>query len=118
MADSYRHLDIWKEATELSFSVYVLTKKFPKDELFNLVSQIRRASVSISSNIAEGSSRTSKKDNARFIEIAIGSLYEVESLIEISKKLEYIDMVEYDKMTEQMKTLGGRLGGFKKYLQK
>jgi four helix bundle protein len=87
---NYKNLIVWQKADELAFKVYQLTNTFPKEELFGLTSQIRRAVLSIPSNIVEGYSRKSKKELNRFIDIALGSLAEVEYLIEFSKKLGYI----------------------------
>lgn len=116
MAQSYENLEIWKNGIELAELIYFTTKKFPKDEMFGVVSQIRRAVVSISANIAEGSGRNSKKDFCRFIDISIGSLNEVESLLTISFKLKYVSDNEYDKIKEIIKKSGSLLGGFRKYL--
>ncbi len=116
MSDTYKHLEIWKESISLAEEIYTLTKKYPKEELFNFVSQLRRASVSVPSNIAEGSSRRSKKDYARFIEIATGSLYEVESLLELSKRLGFIDASNYDKIIAKITLTANKLGAFRRYL--
>ena len=84
---NFRNLEVWKEAIDLASLVYTLTKKFPKQEQYGLVSQINRCSVSIPSNIAEGCSRSSEKEYSRFLEIAIGSSFEMETQLEISKNL-------------------------------
>lgn len=118
MSESYKNLKIWKDAVTLASDIYSVTKKFPKEEIFGITSQIRRAVVSVSSNIAEGSSRPSKKDYLRFIDISIGSLHEVESLLEIANNLKYLSQNEYVRITEQTKGLGVLIGGFRKYLQK
>lgn len=118
MSESYKNLKIWVESVALAVDIYAVTKKFPKDEMFGITSQLRRAVVSISTNIAEGSSRPSKKDYARFIDIAIGSLHEVESLLEIGHQLQYLSQNEYDKMVKQIQSLGILIGGFRKYLLK
>lgn len=118
MAKSYEHLDIWKDGMKLSSGVYRITKKFPKTEMFGMVSQLRRAAVSIPVNIAEGSGRASKKDFSRFIDIAIGSLNEVECLLQISLQLSYIGKSDHDVLMGQVKPLGGKLGNFRKYLKK
>ncbi len=118
MAESYKNLKIWSDAVILVSDMYSLTKKFPKEEVFGVTSQLRRAVISISSNIAEGSSRPSKKDYSRFIDISIGSLHEVESLLEIAHNLKYLSQNEYVKIGEQIRSLGILLGGFRKYLQK
>ena len=86
----FRKYEIWKEGLDLSHGIYQLTKGFPKEELFGLTSQMRRASVSIPSNIAEGSSRSTETGFAFFIEIAIGSAFELETQLELSKRNGYI----------------------------
>jgi four helix bundle protein len=118
MAESYKNLKIWNDAVILASDIYSLTKKFPKEEIFGITSQLRRAVVSISSNVAEGSSRSSKKEYVRFIDIAIGSLHEVESLLQIANNLQYLSENEYAKIIEQISKLGILIGGFRKYLQK
>jgi four helix bundle protein len=79
MAKMYENLDVWKEPTNLAVQIYQVTKNFPKEEIRGITSQMRRASISISSNIAEGSGRKSKKDFKQFVHMASGSLNEVES---------------------------------------
>lgn len=118
MAESFKNLKVWQEAIILAEFLYQLTKKFPKDEVFGIVSQIRRAVVSVSSNIAEGSSRNSKRDFSRFIDIAIGSLHEVESLMCVSVRLKYLSQKDFDTVQNKVATLGLGLGGFRKYLNK
>ena len=76
---NFEKLDVWQEAIQFADLVYEVTDDFPSEELFGLTNQMRRAAVSISSNIAEGSSRMSRADFARFVEIATGSLFEVVS---------------------------------------
>lgn len=96
---SYKNLTVWQKSYKLTIFVYALTKKFPKEELFCLVSQMRRAAVSVPSNIAEGNTRPSKKDHLHFIRIAYGSGAELETQIEISKDLNYISEKEYNEST-------------------
>jgi four helix bundle protein len=81
---SFEKLDVWQEARQLAVKIYKLTRDFPEDERFGLVSQMRRCSISISSNIAEGTSRYSGKDQIRFYEIAYGSLMELLNQLIIS----------------------------------
>ena len=83
---SFERLEVWQKAIDFADLVYKVTKTFPDDERFGLTSQMRRAAVSISSNIAEGSSRFSKPDFARFLEIATGSVFEVVSQSFISRR--------------------------------
>jgi four helix bundle protein len=87
---SFEKLDVWQEARQLAVKIYKLTKPFPEDERFGLVSQMRRSCISISSNIAEGTSRYSGKDQIRFYEIAYGSLMELLNQAIISCDLEML----------------------------
>ena len=87
---SFEKLDVWQEARQLAVKIYKLTKSFPEDERFGLVSQMRRSSISISSNIAEGTSRYSGKDQIRYYEIAYGSLMELLNQMIISADLEML----------------------------
>ena len=91
MSKQFSNLEAWKWAKFLSVYVYSLTKKYPHNEQFALTSQTTRAAVSIAANIAEGSSRSSKKNFAHFLEISIGSAFELETLIEIASDLQYIN---------------------------
>jgi len=88
---NYQKLDIWKLGIELVKEVYVLTNEFPRDERFGLISQLKRSAVSVPSNIAEGYGRGSDKEFCRFLHIARGSLYEVETQIIIASELGFID---------------------------
>ncbi len=98
---SFTDLDAWKEGRRLVLMVYDLTKKFPKEEIFGLVIQLRRAVVSITSNIAEGFSRQSYKDKLHFYVIALGSLTEAQNQLFISKDLKYCTAEEFSKIAEQ-----------------
>lgn len=116
MAKSYENLDAWKEAIALTTIIYNVTKKFPKAEVYGITSQMRRAAVSIASNIAEGSGRSSRKDFAHFITISLGSLHELESLVYVSKNLDYISDGDFQMMHAKIGFVGKLLGGFKNYL--
>ena len=94
----YRKLEVYNKAKELVKSVYVLLKKFPKEEQFALCGQLRRASVSVTSNIAEGVTRYSYKDKVHFLELSYGSLMEVMSQLEIAYSLEYINQTDMQNM--------------------
>jgi four helix bundle protein len=87
MAQDYRDLVVWQKAIELTACVYKLTRGFPKDELFGLTSQLRRASVSIASNIAEGRGRLNPAEFRQFLGLAQGSLYEVETQLVVARTL-------------------------------
>lgn len=91
----YKKLKIWQESANLAVDIYKSTKNFPKEEMDGLTNQMRRAVVSVSSNIAEGSKRTTKKDFKSFLAIAHGSGAEVESQLYIAKELDYITEQEY-----------------------
>ena len=86
----HRNLEAWKKAIELVIDIYAKTKLYPDEERFGLTSQIRRAAVSIPSNIAEGAARTSDKDMLRFIDIALGSLAELDTQLVIADRLNYL----------------------------
>ncbi len=87
---NYRELNVWKESILLAKEVYILTQRFPKDELFGLTSQIRRSVISIPSNIAEGSGRDTGRDFNYFLTIATGSSYELDTQLILSKEFGYI----------------------------
>ena len=99
----FKELQIWKKSRLFCSKIYNVTATFPNEEKFGITNQLRRASVSIPSNIAEGSSRNSNKDFARFLEIAIGSAYEVETQLLISSDLGFINE---ENTTELISLLG------------
>jgi len=101
MANAYKSLVVWQEARKLAILCYRNLGSFPKREQFGLISQITRTAVSIPANIAEGYSRKSPKDMAHFLDIAIGSLFELETLLEISFELRYFtEMTTIGKQLE------------------
>ena len=93
---NFRELDIWKNGIEIVKMVYLTTNSLPNNEVYGLSSQIKRAAVSIPSNIAEGCSRSSQKDFKRFLEISLGSAFEVETQLEIIKQLNLIPIKNID----------------------
>jgi four helix bundle protein len=109
----FEKLDVWTSSIEFSQLIYSATKTFPDNEKYGLVSQLRRAVVSISSNIAEGSCKASLKDQARFSEIAFGSLMEVLNQIIISKNLNYINSETYILIREKIEILSRQLNAYK-----
>ena len=113
---NHKDLEVWKKSMDLVESVYQMTNSFPDSEKFGLTNQIRRAVVSIPSNIAEGSGRKSDKELIQFIHIAIGSLAEVETQYLISIRLKYIDKNE--NIENELVVLNKLLIGFKNYLLK
>jgi len=92
---SYRELLVWQEAYKLALAVYEITKNFPVSESYGLVSQIRRAIVSISANIAEGFNRQTKKEYLQFLYISRGSLQEIDFLLLLAKDLKYLEEIKY-----------------------
>lgn len=115
---SYKELTVWQKSYQLTLEIYAATKKFPKEELFGLVSQIRRCSVSIPSNIAEGNGRFGKKEHIQFIRIAFGSGSELETQLLLSKDLKYISEIDYEKLnlllSEVMRMLNKMLASLSK----
>ncbi|MBQ9522434.1 MAG: four helix bundle protein [Paludibacteraceae bacterium] len=91
MAHNFRDLEVWKRAMAVAKKVYVITRQFPKEEKFGMTSQIQRAAVSIASNIAEGAGRGTNKDFVHFLSMALGSAFEVETQLIISKELCYVE---------------------------
>ena len=97
---NFEKLDVWHKCIELADDVYMLTRTFPADERFGLTNQLRRAAVSISSNVAEGCSRRSKADFRRFIEIAVGSAFEVVSQARIATRQTFLAPHDHDRIYE------------------
>ena len=102
---TYRDLLIWQKSMILVTKVYNTSKKFPNDEAYGLTSQIRRCAISIPSNLAEGYGRNSTNEYVRFLRIATGSLYELQTQMEISFNLHYIDRSEFDELYEQSREI-------------
>ena len=114
---SFTKLIAWQEAHKLVLMVYKITKEFPKEEMFVLVSQIRRCVVSVSSNIAEGFSRKSKREKNKFYHISLGSITELQSQLLISRDLQYISKEEFIKIAEQTVTVNKLVNGLIKSSQ-
>ncbi|MCX6121288.1 MAG: four helix bundle protein [Ignavibacteriales bacterium] len=115
MEKSHKKLDVWLKSFELTKSIYAVTKKFPSEEKYGLVSQMRRAAVSIPSNIAEGSARQTKKDALYLFVVARGSLSELDTQIELSRSLEMINDADYQLLTNQINSVDSLLSGFIRY---
>jgi four helix bundle protein len=111
MAESYRDLIAWQKAKTLALNVYRCTRGFPKDEIYGLRSQIRRAAVSVPSNIAEGKGRYSQKEFVQFLYHARGSLLELETQVSIAHDLEYIGLPVFENLESETKELGRILNG-------
>jgi len=102
---SYRDLIVWQKSMRLVTRIYLITKELPKNELYGLTSQIRRSSISLPSNIAEGYGRNSTNDYIRFLQIACGSLYEVQTQLEICRNLEYLSKELFNEIYEQSREI-------------
>lgn len=114
---SYRDLIVWQRGVELSLDLYRCTGDFPADERFGLVSQLRRAAVSVPSNIAEGYGRGSKQDYLRFLKVARGSLFELETQMTIACRLGYLREQLFDRLDELSKEVGRVLSGLIRSLE-
>jgi four helix bundle protein len=108
---SYRDLRIWQEAVDLALDIYRVTAAFPKHELYGLTSQMRRAAVSISSNIAEGKGHSSDGDFGRFLFHARGSLLELQTQIVIASGLDYLTKEKAGSLTQNTDNIGRGLNG-------
>ncbi len=97
---TYRDLIVWQKSIHFVSKVYQISKTFPKEEIYGLTSQMRRSAISIPSNIAEGYGRKSTDDYLRFLQIAISSLYEIQTQLEISINLKYLSKNNYEKVYE------------------
>ncbi|TKJ40048.1 four helix bundle protein [candidate division LCP-89 bacterium B3_LCP] len=114
---TYKDLTTWQKAYTFTLSVYEITRNYPKEELFGLVSQMRRAASSIPVNIAEGSMRRSKKEFRRFIRIAQGSMAEMEVWIKLSFDLKYINKESFNQISFECDEVGKLLEGLARSLK-
>jgi len=113
---NFKELIVWQKARKIVKDVYLLTKKYPKEELFGLTQQIRRAAVSIPSNIAEGAGRGTDADFAHFLDFANGSACEVETQLYLSLDLEYISQAEFDDVNYKLQDIEKLVFNLKKKL--
>ena len=102
---NYKKLNVWVSSISLVKNIYKLTRKFPKDEMFVLTQQLRRAAISIPSNIAEGAGRNSNAQFKNFLQISIGSCYEAETQLIISIELEYISEEELETISKELDSI-------------
>ena len=118
--ETHKDLRVWQQSIEMVTSIYLMTQSFPKEEMFGLVSQLRRASVSVPSNIAEGYARGTDKEKLHFLRISSGSMSEVETQLMLSLNLGYIDQEKYNKLSETVtsvwKQLNALISSIKKKL--
>ena len=106
MIRNFKDLEIYQKSKELVKDIYMMTERYPEEEKYNVISQLRRSVLSIPLNIAEGYGRKSKEDFKRFLKISLGSSNEVEALLEISKELDYIKEEEYKKISKENEIVG------------
>jgi four helix bundle protein len=116
VAKSFRELKVWQVSIEFSLTIYQLTSEFPKHELYGMTSQMRRAAVSIASNIAEGSARSSRKDFNQFVLIAKGSLCELQTQLIIANRLQYVSAQRIAVAERQAQEIAQMLSGLSRYL--
>ncbi len=114
---NYKELKIWHKAIDLSVDIYELVAGFPSDEKFGITSQLRRASVSVPSNIAEGSSRGSEKDFVRFLTMSLGSLFETETQLIISNRVNYIENTQLEEFKTKITDLIKMIMAFKNHIK-
>ncbi|HEX4885481.1 MAG TPA: four helix bundle protein [Casimicrobiaceae bacterium] len=105
-ASSYRDLRVWSASVDAAISLYALTTSFPKHEMFGITAQLRRASVSVASNIAEGNARSSTRDYLRFLAIARGSLAEIDTQLTIANRLGYAPCDDIHRTRRSFDTVG------------
>jgi four helix bundle protein len=115
---SYKDLRVWQKALDFADAVYVVTRLFPKEELYGLTSQIRRSLVSVPSNIAEGCARNTFKENNQFLGIAAGSLAEVDTQLRLALRFNYLDVATFETLQSALEEISRMLSGLKKSLKK
>lgn len=113
---NFRELRIWKEAIAVAKQVYIVSATFPSEEKYGLTSQVRRAVVSIASNIAEGAGRASNKEFAQFLTIALGSAYETETQMVLAKEFEFITDEKLNEILDSLIPLQKMISSFREYL--
>ena len=114
--NGYRKLIVWQKADQLAYQIYSATRSLPKEETYGLISQIRRAALSVPTNIVEGYGRQGKKELKHFVNIALGSLAETEYLLDFMLKLTYIDIEGHKKLQHLRQEVGNLLWRFYKSL--
>lgn len=115
---SYKDLVVWQKAIEIVSEVYAITKSFPSEERFGLSSQMQRAAVSIAANIAEGHGRGTRIDYAHFLDMANGSVAELETLLTVTRKLSYCAEERCSKIEGQLHEVGKMLGSLRTKLRR
>lgn len=114
----FKELKVWQKGRVLVKEIYQVTHNYPKDELFGITSQMRRAAVSIPTNIAEGCGRNSDKELSRFLDIANGSAFELETMVILSLDLEFLSQEDFEKFDEKLDEIQKMIFGLKQSLSK
>ena len=114
---SYRDLEVWQKAMDIVVDCYQITKRFPKSETYGLASQLQRAAVSIPANIAEGRERQHTKEFLQHLSIAYGSLAELETIVQIAERLNYLDVNQLNQMLDRTAEVGRMLNGLRRSLE-
>ena len=114
---NFKKLEVWIKSVELVIDIYQLVNKFPDIERFGLASQMQRAAISIPTNIAEGSAKSSNKDFSRFLEIALGSSYELETELLLSYKLAYVELEIHEQFQHRISEVQRMINGLKEALK-
>lgn len=107
----HRNLDVWQRSIDLAKHIYKISSQFPSNEQYGLASQMRRAVISIASNISEGAARSSNKEFLRFINIAQGSASELDTQLELAKELDYVDQITYEEVINDIIVVTKQLYG-------
>lgn len=118
MNQPHKKLNVWSDAVNLAQQIYKVTERFPSNEQFGLTSQGCRAAVSIPSNIAEGAARQTKKEFLNFLHIAKGSLSELDTQLEIARRLEYLDQARWEAFDERLERIDRMLSGLVRPLRR
>jgi len=113
----FKKLKTWQKGIKLVVDIYKTSGNFPKEELYGLTSQMRRSSISIPSNIAEGAGRNSDKDFNRFLDISLGSSFELETQVIIAKELEFLSEIEFQNLTEKIQEEQKMITGLQRSLK-
>ena len=108
---THKDLEVWRASIDLARDIYELTRAFPKEEQYGIVTQMRRAAVSVASNIAEGAARQGNKEFLQFLYIALGSASELDTQIEISRKIEFSDGHRLDEVQKHLETISKMIQG-------
>ena len=113
----FKKLKTWQKGIKLVIDIYKTSRIFPKEELYGLTSQMRRSAISIPSNIAEGAGRNSDKDFNRFLDISLGSSFELETQVIIAKELEFLSDIEFQDLTEKIQEEQKMITGLQRSLK-